>query len=180
MARRSGPHPTPTQVVQSPATTATQTPDPRAAISYVLLCTTDEDAPTVGGAGSDECVEAEPFVRWEWDETQNQFVAEDGASGTTMTATAYEDQDEPVEATWTSDTYNLSGAVVGAGGATCGYPGDSGPLPHASDVEACSGNAGGGPLPDLGDVGPGIGGALLVGGGLVAVGSSIATRVFDR
>lgn len=137
---------TPTDTPTETGTT-TQTPDDRVAISFILLCSTDEDAPTdVQEEGSEDCPDGgEPFVRWEWN--GNQFVAEDEPHNTTMEATEFKDdeQNEPVEAEWTSGTYNVSGAVVGAGGDTCTYPGDSGPLPQNGTVESCSaGNGGGG------------------------------------
>jgi hypothetical protein len=108
----------------------------------VLLCTNDEGAPTVGGQSSDACPDGEPFVRWEW--TGSSFQAEDGAQGTTMTATQFKEPGEPVEAEWTSNTYNVSGTVVFGGGNTCTYSGDSGPLSHQGTVESCEGAAGGG------------------------------------
>ncbi|MCU4800939.1 integrin alpha [Halobacteria archaeon HArc-gm2] len=117
--------------------TETETEDQRAAISFVLLCTTDEGAPTVGGAGSGDCPEGEPFVRWEW--TGSSFTVEDGDAGTTMEPSLFKEPNEPVEAQWTSTTYDVTGAVVGAGGETCTFPGDPGDLPDTGDVESCEG-----------------------------------------
>lgn len=158
----------------------------------MLLCTNDDGAPTVGGAGSDACGDGEPFVRWEW--TGAGFVAENGPQGTTMVATEFKEPGEPVEAEWTSSIYNVSGAVVGAGGDTCTYPGDSGSLPHSGTVESCEGSAGGGgaasvafsdtvasSLSDVLDgivaIGPlGTGGSTVVPLALFALGAAVVHR----
>lgn len=118
----------------------TETPDRRAAISYVLLCSEDEGHPTVDGAGADACPEGDPFVRWEW--LGASFVAEDDQAGTTVVATEFKEPNEPVEAGWTSTDHNVSGAVVGAGSETCTYGGDTGALPHGGSVETCPGTGG--------------------------------------
>lgn len=64
-----------------------------------------------------------------------------------MTPTEYKDDEEtePVEAEWTSGTYTVSGAVVGAGGETCTETyNENRPLPQNGTVETCEGSAGGG------------------------------------
>lgn len=125
--------------------TPTPTPDQRAAISHVLLCPTDEEAPPVGGGNSDACEQGEPFVRWDWDDEDNVFYVEEGGQqGTTITDSAVKDGDmsEPIEVEWTPSTSNVSGTVVGAGSNVCTYPGDSGPPQHNGTVETCEGSAG--------------------------------------
>lgn len=98
----------------------------------------------MNGTGSDQCPnDGKAFVRWEWNESTNQFEAEGNADGTNLFATEYKDdnQEEPVEAEWTSSTYDITGAVVGAGGNTCTYE-----YSNASQgtVETCDSEAGGG------------------------------------
>lgn len=108
----------------------------------MLLCTTDENAPTIGdgGRGADACPDGEPFVRWEWNESQDQFVAEGDAAGTTMNATELNEDGEPVAAEWTSSEYGVSGAVVGAGQENCTYDFDDA---DSGTVETCNQNGGG-------------------------------------
>lgn len=128
--------------------TPTATPDDRAAISYVLLCTADDGAPTdVAGDGADQCPDGEPFVRWEWDEDESRFVAEGDERNTTVTATEYKDAEgtEPVEAEWTSGTYNVTGAVVRSGQEVCTYEYEpDGTFPQNGTVESCENSTGGG------------------------------------
>ncbi|QLD89463.1 hypothetical protein HWV07_10650 [Natronomonas salina] len=61
-----------------------------------------------------------------------------------MTATEFkDDEDEPVTAVWTSETYNVTGVVVGAGGDMCTYDySPDGTFPQEDTVETCDGPAG--------------------------------------
>lgn len=121
--------------------TPTDTPDRRAAISFVILCTQDAEAEAdVGGEGADECPkDGKAFVRWVWNDDTNQFESEGSADGTTMTATEFKENGEPVQARWTSETYNGTGAVVGSGGDTCTYEYDKA---SSGTVESCDSSAG--------------------------------------
>lgn len=73
-------------------------------------------------------------MRWEW--TGTSFAPEGDADGTTMTATEFKDNDptEPIEAQWTSGTYNVSGAIVKAGTPTCTFTYDD---ESSGTVETC-------------------------------------------
>ncbi len=126
----------------------TGTPDERAAISFVILCVAeDADAPDepVMGRGSDQCPSgSKPLVRWEW--TGSTFAPEGDAEGTGVTATEFKEPGEPVEASWTSSTFDILGAVVGSATDECTFtdPSGDGP-PDSGNVESCGPPSGGPP-----------------------------------
>lgn len=64
-----------------------------------------------------------------------------------MTATEFKDEaeTEPVEAEWTSGTYNVTGAVVRSGQEVCTYDyAPDGSFPQSGTVESCEDSTGGG------------------------------------